>query len=116
MNFEIDKSIEMLSRTPVVVETMLSGLSNEWIYSNEGGETWSPFDILGHFIEGEKTDWIPRMKIILGDGDKKFKPFDRFAQLKTNEGKTINELLNEFKNLRAKNISVLKEADINDAK
>ena len=80
MNFEINKSIEILSRTPQVLKSLLLGLSNDWLYQNEGGETWSPYDVVGHLIHGEITDWIPRAKIILSNAENKtFEPFDRFA-------------------------------------
>ncbi|HWY98347.1 MAG TPA: DinB family protein, partial [Bacteroidia bacterium] len=82
MEFEINKSLEILERTPVVIEDMLKGLSPGWVMHNEGSDTWSPYDVVGHLIHGEKTDWVPRMNIILSDGDKKFTPFDRFAQFK----------------------------------
>ena len=109
MDFNLDKSIEILERTPVVLEKMLSGLSDEWVMNNEGKDTWSPFDVVGHLIHGEKTDWVIRMEIILSDkANKKFVPFDRFAQLKDNKGKKLAQLLKEFARLRKKNIQILK--------
>lgn len=109
MNFTIEKSIEILERTPEVLEAMLKNISPEWTENNEGGETWNVFDVLGHLIHGEKTDWIPRVEIILSLApDKTFKPFDRFAQFKESKGKTLPELLDEFKRLRKKNIGVLR--------
>ena len=107
MNFDLYKSIEILERTPATVKSMLQGISEDWIYSNEGGETWSPYDILGHLIYGEKTDWILRMKIILSlNGSKKFEPYDRFGQFKTKK-QPINELLGEFERLRRENMNIL---------
>ena len=89
---------------------MLEGISEEWIFSNEGGDSWSPYDILGHLIHGEKTDWIVRMKIILSvKGTKKFEPYDRFAQFQ-NEKRSINELLGDFARLRRENMNILKSA------
>lgn len=115
MTYEIDKAIEILGRTPLVLETLLTGISEEWIRSNEGENTWSPYDIVGHFIHGEKTDWIPRAKIILSDADDKtFEPFDRFAQEKEDQAKPITELLAEFKQLRAENIKQLQTLEIDD--
>lgn len=115
MEFEIKKSIEILSRTPVVLELYLGGLSLDWIKSNEGENTWSPYDVIGHLIQGEKTDWIPRAKIILSQGeDKTFEPFDRFAQLNADQERPIESLLQEFKELRTKNISELKTIDISE--
>ncbi|MEO6695063.1 MAG: DinB family protein [Ignavibacteria bacterium] len=113
MNFSISSSIEILSRTPDVLETLLKGLSNEWIYYNEGDETWSPFDIVGHLIHGEKTDWMSRVDIILDqDPDKRFKPFDRFAQIKLSKEKSLDELLIQFKELRKENLNKLQSINI----
>ena len=109
MSFTVEKSIEILERTPEVLETMLQNVSADWTENNEGGETWSVFDVLGHLVHGEKTDWIARMEIILSDApDKKFAPFDRFAQFEESRGKTLCELLEEFKGLRKKNVDVLR--------
>jgi hypothetical protein len=115
MNFNLEQALPILERTPSVVATILKDLPSDWIYSNEGEETWSPYDVVGHYIHGEKTDWIPRMNIILSDeADNHFVPFDRFAQFKDSQGKTLNELLNEFAQLRAQNISKLKAAMTNE--
>jgi uncharacterized damage-inducible protein DinB len=108
MNFTVEKSIEILERTPEVLETMLQNISADWTANNEGGETWSVFDVLGHLVHGEKTDWMARIEIILSDvPDKKFAPFDRFAQFEDSKGKTMGELLDEFKSLRKKNVDAL---------
>ncbi len=113
MQFNINKSLEILERTPLVLETMLNGLSDEWIKNNEGPETWSPFDILGHLVHGEKTDWIPRMEIILADiTDKSFVPFDRFAQFNESKGKTMKQLLDEFRALRKQNVERLRSKNL----
>jgi DinB superfamily len=113
MEFSTELSLEILERTPDVLGTLLSGLPDEWILSNEGGETWSAYDIVGHLIHGELTDWIPRMKIILqGNGNKTFAPFDRFAQFAGSQGKTMERLLEEFAELRRSNLLVLKSANI----
>ncbi len=109
MKFDLDKSIEILEQTPSVIEVMLKGLSDEWIMNNEGPDTWSPYDIVGHLVHGEKTDWIMRMNVILSDkGDRKFTTFDRFAQFRESEGKTLQMLIDEFKTLRKKNIIKLR--------
>ncbi|TPN85123.1 DinB family protein [Aquimarina algicola] len=108
MNFELDKSIEILRNTPLVLKTMLDGLSEEWIKNNEGENTWSPYDILGHLIVGEQTDWIVRVKIILSDSENKFfEPFDRFAQFNQDQTKPISDLIIEFKSLREKSLKEL---------
>ena len=108
MNFTIEKSVEILERTPGVLISLLQNISPDWTSGNEGGESWSVFDIIGHLIHGEKTDWIPRAAIILSDSpDKKFHTFDRLAQFEDSKGKTLQELLVEFKQLRRKNIDYL---------
>lgn len=113
MKFEIEKSIEILTKTPSILETMLNGLSEEWLRNNEGENTWSPYDIVGHLIHGEKTDWIPRAKIMLSNSENKtFEPFDRFAQMNVTKEGTIAELLGEFKAMRAKNINELNSLQI----
>ena len=116
MQFDIHKSIEILSRTPAVIETLLQGLSADWIDANEGPETWSPFDVVCHLIHGEKTDWITRMELILSDKtNKTFEPFDRFAQFEESKGKSLAQLLSEFKELRKKNIQFLLSKQITSA-
>ena len=108
MNFTLAKSIEILERTPNVLIAMLQNISADWTSNNEGKETWTVYDIVGHLIQGEKTDWIPRMEIILSDKpDKTFEPFDRFAQFEESKGKSLTQLLDEFKRLRKKNIEHL---------
>ena len=113
MEFNLNNSTAVLERTPAVIETMLAGLPEELVMSNEGKDTWSPFDVVGHLINGEKEVWIVRMEIILSvKEDKAFAPFDRFSQLKANKEKTITQLINEFKDLRKKNIEILRSKKI----
>ena len=113
MNFGIDKSIEILERTPDVLDAMLKGLSPEWTAKNEGKKTWSAYDIVGHLIYGEKTDWIPRMEIILSNRSNKiFEPFNRTAQFKESKGKSLTQLLREFKRLRKENIRRLRSKQL----
>lgn len=115
MNFTLPKSIEILERTPTVLITMLQNISAGWTSNNEGGESWSVYDIIGHLIEGEKTDWIPRMEIILSDRpNKAFEPFDRFAQFEESKEKSLAQLLDEFKQLRKANIHRLLSKKITD--
>jgi len=116
MKFNISQSLQILERTPAVVETMLSGLDDEWIMNNEGPGTWSCYDIVGHYIHGEKTDWMPRMQVILHDsGDKKFTPFDRFAQYQDSKGKSLPQLIAVFKTLREENIRILRSLTFSEA-
>jgi uncharacterized damage-inducible protein DinB len=115
MNFSIEKSIEILERTPATLFSLLQGLSADWTTANEGGETWSAFDIVGHLVYGEKANWMPRMDLILSDQpDKTFIPFDRLAQFEQSKGKTLEDLLLEFKTLREKNIAHLRSKNLTD--
>lgn len=111
MKFETTKAIEVISCTPKTLKAMLENLSDEWT-NERNGDQWSPFDVIGHLIHGEKTDWIPRTRIILAKGeDRTFEPFDRFAQEKESEGKSLPELLEEFDRLRKQNVEALRELD-----
>jgi len=113
MTFDLNKSISILENTPMVLKSLLSGLSEDWTHVNEGPETWSPFDVVGHLVHGEKTDWIPRIQIILQqEGIKEFESFDRFAQYEESKGKRFDELLEEFEQLRAKNLRALREFEL----
>lgn len=115
MNFTIEKSIEILERTPDVLTTMLQDISVDWTSANEGEKTWSVYDVVGHLIHGEKTDWVPRAKIILSEKpDKSFEPFDRFAQFEESKGKSLTALLMEFKGLRKKNIEYLRSKNVTE--
>ena len=112
MQFELEKAIPVLERTPLVIESLLYGLDDEWINSNEGGDTWTPFEIVAHLVHGEKTDWIPRTQIILGAGSREFTPFDMEGHIKEGRGKTLPQLLDEFKVLRKENLAQLKAVEI----
>ncbi|MEO6613227.1 MAG: DinB family protein [Chitinophagaceae bacterium] len=117
MNFTIERSVEILERTPAVLDTLLRGISADWTQPNEGPDTWSVYDIIGHLIHGEKTDWIPRLEIILSENkDKAFIPFDRFAQFTQSKGKSLTQLLEEFKQWRAKNVEILLSKNIDQVK
>ena len=108
MEFELAAGTAVLERTPRTLAAMLSGLPSDWIDATEGPETWSPYVIIGHLIHGERTDWIPRAQIILAQGtDRRFTPYDRFAQFRESKGKTLAELLDELERLRAGNLATL---------
>jgi hypothetical protein len=108
MQFNLDKSYEILERTPAVLKSLLKDLSNEWVMNNEGPETFSPFDVLGHLIHGEKTDWPDRITIILKHGTSQtFIPYDRFAMYEASKDNT-EQLLKEFEALRRKNMHWLR--------
>lgn len=105
MQYSIEKSCEILERTPMALQSLLAGLDEDWVMNNEGPETFSPFDVIGHLIHGEKTDWVPRAKMILEFGlSKTFVPFDRFAQYEVSRGKTLQQLLDEFEDIRKENL------------
>ncbi len=115
MEFQIEKAMEILSQTPKTLNSILGNLSDEWTKSDEGQESWNPFDVVGHLIHGEETDWIPRAKIILAQGeDITFEPFDRFAQVELSTGKSLADLLDEFSALRAKNVETLQRMNLTD--
>jgi hypothetical protein len=115
MLFNIDESLEILERTSLVLITLLNNLDEKWTSNNEGENTWSPYDVIGHLIHAEKTDWIPRMMIILDEDDNKnFVPFDRFAQFEESRGKSLAELLDEFKKRRRESLIKLKSIILNE--
>ena len=106
--FVIDEGVAILARTPATLDALLRGLPDGWIAANEGDNTWSPFDVIGHLIHGERTDWMPRVKIILEHGEERaFDTFDRFAQFVASEGRTLANLLDEFATLRRDNLREL---------
>jgi hypothetical protein len=105
MKYSLQNAYGILERTPLVLKTILSGLNDEWVMNNEGPETFSPYDVIGHLIHGEKTDWRERANMILEHGvTKTFIPFDRFAQNEASKGKTLQQLLDEFETLRKENM------------
>lgn len=115
MEFSIEKSVEILEKTPSVLEYLLRDSSEEWHMLNEGGDSFSPYDVIGHLVHGEQTDWVIRMNIILSDaGNKAFPPYDRFAMYEESKGKSINDLLTEFKTLRDKNIRYLLSLELTE--
>jgi hypothetical protein len=108
MEFDLTTGIAVLERTPQTLRAMLAGLPSTWTEATEGPATSSPYDIVGHLIHGERTDWIPRAQIILAQGaNRRFTPFDRFAQFRESQGKSLADLLDEFARLRAENLVTL---------
>jgi hypothetical protein len=106
--FVLDEAVALLARTPATLDALLRGLPDDWIAANEGGDTWSPFDVVGHLIHGERTDWVPRARIIMERGEAEpFEPFDRFAQFHASEGRTLASLLDEFAALRRQSLDDL---------
>jgi hypothetical protein len=116
MRFDLRNGIPVLERTPLAMRAMLDGLSDEWIDASEGADTWSPYVVVGHLIHGERTDWIPRARIIIEQGaERRFAPYDRFAQLREGRGKSLAQLLGEFASLRAANLVTLAGWRLTDA-
>lgn len=116
MKFNKEQSIVILQKTPAVLQSLLADLHDEWVFSNEGPETFSAFDVVGHLIHGEKTDWAVRTQHILEHGTGlPFHPYDRFAQFEESKGKSMAQLLEEFKQLRNKNIRWLQSLELKDA-
>lgn len=108
MDFDLATGVAILERTPSAMRAMLAGLPPAWTDATEGPDTWSPYVIVGHLIHGERTDWIPRAEIILARGpDRRFTPYDRFAQFRESQGKSLGDLLDEFADLRAANLVTL---------
>ncbi|HWN99261.1 MAG TPA: DinB family protein [Blastocatellia bacterium] len=113
MSFQLDQAVDILSRTPQTLSRLLRGLPDEWVRSNEGEASWSAFDVLGHLIHGEETDWISRARIILEHGESRaFEPFDREGMLEKSIGKSFADLLDDFESLRANNLKALAEMDL----
>ena len=111
--FNLADTIALLSRTPAALDALLRGLPDTWAHSNEGRDTWSAFDIVGHLVAGERTDWMPRARIILENGEARtFDPFDRFAQLRESQNKSLEQLLDEFARLRNENLTSLQALNL----
>jgi hypothetical protein len=105
MKYSLERSYEILDRTPAVLNALLSGLPDDWVMPNEGPETFSPYDVIGHLIHGEKTDWTARAKMILESGNTQtFVKWNRFAQYEESQGKSLQQLLDEFIAIRKENM------------
>jgi hypothetical protein len=116
VNFDLDNGLAILDRTPRVLDALLSDLPAAWTTGNEGVDTWSPFDVVGHLIDGELTDWMGRLHIILRQGaSRRFEPFDRFRHISRNKGRTLSELLAEFRQLRERNLGELRSLNLTSA-
>lgn len=108
MDFDLNETVAVLRRTPGTLVALLDGLDASWIEAREGPDTFSPFDVVGHLIDGEETDWLPRARIILAGGpDPRFEPYDRFRHRTRNVGRSLQSLLEEFAILRAANLDLL---------
>ena len=116
MKYSTKEATQVLERTPLVLRSLLSGLADGWIMNNEGPDTFSPYDVMGHLIHGEKTDWVTRAKIILAFGiSKPFTPWDRFAQYEESKGKDLDQLLDEFEAVRKENMQWFNSLNLSEA-
>lgn len=113
MQFDLDAGLQILRRTPATLDALLRDLPDQWARATEGPDTWSAYDVVGHLIHGDETDWLPRVRVILDYGPAKtFEPFDRLAQFEASQGKSLDELLGEFAAVRARSLSDLAELNI----
>jgi DinB superfamily len=116
MQFQVDEGIEALAQTPSVLNALLQGKSAAWLNARKTPNSFSPLDVLGHLMHAEMTDWIPRVRMILEHHDSlAFEPFDRFAFQALIAGKTVNDLLSNFAELRRKSLHTLRELGVGDA-
>jgi hypothetical protein len=114
--FSLAEAIALLTRTPATLNALLRGLPDIWAHRNEGQDTWSAFDIVGHLIVGDRTDWMPRVRTILEHGETRpFDPFDRFAQKKESEGKSLEQLLDAFARVRSESLAALQALNLQSA-
>jgi hypothetical protein len=115
MKYSLERSYEILDRTPAVLQALLAGLPDDWIIPNEGPETFSPYDVIGHLIHGEKTDWVVRAKMILEFGNTQtFVKWNRFAQYEESKGKSLQQLLDEFDAIRKENMVWFKSLNLTE--
>ena len=115
MEFALERAVDVLARTPATLRALLLDVGKEWARGTEGPDTFSAFDNIGHLIDGEETDWMPRARIILAQGkNRTFEPYDRFRHRTRNAGRTLDSLLDEFARLRAENLRVLESWKLTD--
>jgi DinB superfamily len=113
MGINLEQTISLLTRTPAALDALLRDLPETWTLRNEGDGTWSAFDVVGHMIYCERTDWLPRVRVILQFGENKtFEPFDRWGHAKENQNKSLGKLLDEFARLRSENMRELRELNL----
>jgi hypothetical protein len=115
MDYDLDLSLDVLGRTPAALTALLAEVGEPWARGTEGPDTFSPFDVVGHLIDGEETDWVPRARLILAEGDDlRFTPYDRFRHRQRNAGRTLGSLLTEFDRLRAANLALVRSWGLTD--
>jgi hypothetical protein len=114
--FRLADAIALLGRTPLTLDALLRGLPDVWVRSSEGTDTWNAYDIVGHLIAGDRTDWTPRVRLILEHGETRpFDPFDRFAQFKESQDKPLAQLSDDFARLRSENLVTLQAMNLQEA-
>jgi len=115
-SFVLEEALAILARTPATLNSLLRGLPDSWTAANEGDNTWSPFDVIGHLIHGERTDWVERARIILEQGESRpFEKFDRYAQFTASSGRSLGSLLDEFAAVRADNLRAIAGMQLTEA-
>lgn len=113
MEHNLPHTIALLTRTPAALNALLRDLPETWTCQDEGENTWSSFDVVGHLIHGERTDWMPRARMILQFGETKaFEPFDRWAQQRESQGKSLAQQLDEFARVRSENLGELRALNL----
>ncbi|MFL6261373.1 MAG: DinB family protein [Thermoanaerobaculia bacterium] len=115
MELDLEEALDVLRRTPAVLETLLRGTSASWHAGTEGPETWSPSDVVGHLIHADETDWMPHARMILEQGEGAFEPFDRFGQLTRFAGWSLDRLLDRFAEVRAESLEAVESWRLTDA-
>jgi len=110
----VDEAVAVLERTPMSLSALLEGLPETWVRATEGEGTWSPYDVIGHLIHGERTNWLPRARHILAGERRPFDPFDRMAQFTESQGKSLHDLLAAFAEIRRENVAALIEMRLTD--
>lgn len=113
MEHNLQHTISLLTRTPAALNVLLRDLPETWTFRNEGKNTWSAFDVVGHLIHGERTDWMLRARVVLQFGESRtFEPFDRRGQVRESQDKSLGQLLDEFARLRSENLAELRALNL----
>ena len=116
MTFDLAETIQLLSSTPDALRSLLQSLPEDWARTSDEPGSWAPFDVIGHLLHGEETDWLPRAEIILAQAENTtFVPFDRFIQFESSKGKTLTELLDQFSLLRRRNLETMRSWQLSEA-
>lgn len=117
MKFQLEQAIEILSQTPATLKSLLENLSDEWILTEENRDDWNAFDVVGHLIHADETDWIPRAEVILTQGENPtFEAFDRYGQFEKSKGKNLSQLFDEFAAIRKQSLIILRSMNLTEDK